>query len=58
MITPVALARRWTVTDSGGGLHQQAYLDPGLLLQRPDELPLGGEQIIDVSANALDRRYS
>jgi hypothetical protein len=37
------------------GLHQQAHSEPGHLFKHLAELTLGGEQVVDVSADALDR---
>ena len=38
-----------------GGLHQQAHPEPGHLFEHLAELTLRGEQVVDVSADALDR---
>ena len=37
-----------------GGLHQQAHPEAGHLLEDLAELTLGGEQVVDVGADALD----
>ena len=37
------------------GLHQHAHAEAGHLLQHLSEVTLGGEQVVDVGADALDR---
>jgi len=41
-----------------GGLHEEAHADAGYLLQHVAEITLGGEQVVDVGADALDGGYS
>jgi hypothetical protein len=39
-----------------GGLHDQPHAQPGDLLQDLPEVLLGGEQLVDLGADALDSR--
>jgi hypothetical protein len=41
-----------------GGLHQEAHAEMGHFLEDFTELTLGGEQLVDVGADALDGGYS
>ena len=41
-----------------GGLHQQLRAEPGDLLQDLRQRPVLGEQLIDVAADTVGRRYS
>jgi hypothetical protein len=41
-----------------GGLHDQPHAQPGDLLQDLAKLLVGGEQLVDLGADALDSRQS
>ncbi|APT09591.1 hypothetical protein AN931_26940 [Mycobacterium intracellulare subsp. chimaera] len=40
------------------GLHQQLCAEPGHLLQNLGQLTIGCEQLVDLGANTISRRYS